>query len=70
MVLRDNLETEEGTYLLQFYTKEAPRVFLSTPTYKEWINKQNQIPSTYTQIFVAQKLIVFKSPGQTRLHNY
>jgi hypothetical protein len=69
MVLRENLDTEEDTYSLQFYIKEDPRVFLSTPTYEEWINKQNQVSSTYAQIFVKQKLIVFKSPGQTRLQN-
>jgi hypothetical protein len=53
--------------LLQIYIKEDPRVFLSTPTYEECIN---QMPSTYTQIFVAQRFIVFKSSGRTRQHNY
>jgi hypothetical protein len=28
------------------------------------------MPYFYTHIFVEQKLIVFKSPGQTRQHNY
>jgi hypothetical protein len=69
-VLRENLDTEEDTYSLQLYIKEDPRVFLSTPTYKEWIDKQNQIPSTYTQLFVEKKIFIFKSPRQTRLHNY
>jgi hypothetical protein len=45
-VLQENLDTEEDTYSLQFYNEEDPRFFLCTPTYKEWINKQNQIPST------------------------
>jgi hypothetical protein len=61
-VLQENLDTEEDTYSLQFYIKEDPRVFLITPTYEEWIDKQNQVPSTYTQIFVKQiKFIVLKS---------
>jgi hypothetical protein len=45
-VLQENLDTEEDAYSLRSYNREEPRVCWSTPTYKQWINKQNQVPST------------------------
>jgi hypothetical protein len=66
-VLQENLDTEEDAYALQFYIKEDPRVFLSTPTTKS--GSINKIKYQPTQIFDAQKLIVYKSPGKKHLHN-
>jgi hypothetical protein len=41
---------EEDRYLLILYDEEVPRVFLSKPMVKEWINKQNQVTTTFTEL--------------------
>jgi hypothetical protein len=58
-LVRTNISTEKDRYHLNFYLKEDPRVFLSTPTYKEWTDKQNRVPTTFDEKFVVQREIRF-----------
>jgi hypothetical protein len=68
-VIQQILDTYKDTYSLQFYIKVDLRAFLSTLTYKEWIVKQNQVPVTYTQVFVEQKIVTYKRSGPC-IHYY
>jgi hypothetical protein len=40
-LVRNDIGIEEDRYSHGLYVEEDPRVFLRTPTYTEWIDKQN-----------------------------
>jgi hypothetical protein len=67
-LVRTNTSTEKDRFHFNFYLQEDPRVFLSTPTYKEWTNKQDRVPTTYTKTFLAQREIRFHPFCSYRLH--
>jgi hypothetical protein len=58
-IVRTNISTDKYRYHLNFYLREDPQVFLSTPTYKEWTNKQDQVPITFDETFVVEREILF-----------
>jgi hypothetical protein len=69
-LVRTNTSTEKDRFNLNFYLQEDPRVFLSTPTYKEWTDKQDRVPTTYTETFVVQRTIRFHPFRSYRRHEY
>jgi hypothetical protein len=68
-LVRTSISTGEDRYTLKFYFEEDPRIFLCPPTYKEWIDKQNQVPAAFTEKFVMQKIVIFKQQ-RTRVKSY
>jgi hypothetical protein len=51
-LVQTGIGIEEVIYSFRLYVEEDQRYFLCSPTYTEWIAKQNRVPTTFTEIFV------------------
>jgi hypothetical protein len=53
------ISTGEDRNNLQFYLQEDTKVFLCNPSYKEWTDKQNRVPTTFTETLVEEEVLQF-----------
>jgi hypothetical protein len=68
--VQTGFSTGEDRYTLQFYVEEDPQDILCIPTFEEWTKKQNHLPTTFTEHFVEEEVIIYHPCRDTRQHRF